>query len=111
MKTKALAIFLALVMIVGLMPAAVFAEDPVEGVECTGECTHVAGIGNIHYDSVPDAVTAAKDNDKITVLKDHGIECSETWLTVSKKITIDLNGKEINATANNNFTQFIQRNN
>ena len=78
MKTKALAVFLTLVMIVGLMPAVVFAEDPVEGVECIGECTneaHVAAIGNVHYNSIQKAVDKAQDNDVVTIIRNCIIDC------------------------------------
>ncbi|MBQ4340137.1 MAG: S-layer homology domain-containing protein [Firmicutes bacterium] len=117
MKTKALAVFLTLVMIVGLMPAAVFAEDPVEGVECIGECTneaHVAAIGNAHYTSIQAAVAAAKDGEEIKIIRDHEMDCntvvsnsggySSLVNVAEKSVIIDLNGKEI--TAKPNAAQF-----
>jgi len=45
--------------------------DPlrVEG-ECTGECSHEAKIGDVHYDFLADAVAAAENGDTIELLKD-----------------------------------------
>lgn len=49
------------------MPFTVHA-DPTEN--CTGDCTHEAKIGTMHYDTLVDAVDAAKDGDTIELLKD-----------------------------------------
>lgn len=48
------------------MPLTVHAE-PTE--DCTGDCPHEAMIGNMHYDTLVDAVDAAKDGDTIELLK------------------------------------------
>lgn len=68
-------------------------------------------IGDEGYESLTDAVNAAKEGDIITVIEDHELENSDAeiaaydmyaYMTVSdKKITIDLNGKTI--TANPSF--------
>lgn len=49
------------------MPLTVHAE-PTEN--CTGDCPHEAKIGNMHYDTLVDAVDEAKDGDTIELLKD-----------------------------------------
>ena len=68
-------------------------------------------IGDEGYESLTDAVNAAKEGDIITVIEDHELENSDAeiaaydmyaYMIVSdKKITIDLNGKTI--TANPSF--------
>ena len=61
----------------------------------------VAQIGDVKYGSIQAAVDAAQDGDVIVILKSHEIACDVTPLisVVGKKITIDLNGKEIVANA------------
>ena len=70
-------------------------------------------IGDAGYESLTDAVAAAKDGDVITVVADHELENSDAVIAIAdydmyaymsvtdKKITIDLNGKTI--TANPSF--------
>ena len=62
---------------------------------------YVAQIGDTKYESIQAAVDAAQDGDVIVILKSHEIACDVTPLinVVGKKITIDLNGKEIVANA------------
>ncbi|MBE6032522.1 MAG: hypothetical protein E7224_04945, partial [Clostridiales bacterium] len=103
-KKSLLRIFLIAAVLVCLMSVVAMADT------CTDPCTepnHVAAIGLEHYTSVKDAVAEAQDGDTVVILADHSVECDSTWLTIERKITIDLNGKKISATANSNFTKLI----
>ena len=59
----------------------------------------VAMIGATEYLSLPDAITAAKDGETITLVK--AVELTSTLsITADKKITLDLNGCKISADMN-----------
>ena len=61
-------------------PVAPYLEDAGTGVAC---------IGNSYYLTISDALSAAKDGDTITLLKDDAVI---TGFTANKSVTIDLNG-------------------
>ena len=58
---------LLLLFAVAFIPFTVHAEPT---ADCTGDCPHEAKIGTMHYDTLVDAVDAAKDGDTIELLKD-----------------------------------------
>lgn len=69
---RTLSLLLALVMALSCMSLSAFAET-VEN--CPGDCTHVAAIGNTHYDTLAAAVAAVKaaessNTTTVTLLKD-----------------------------------------
>ena len=93
MKRKMfLSVLVVLVLTLSLVPTSAFAA----GVECpAGEaCTdHTAAIGDVHYDSLKEAIAAANDGEKIVLLK----SVTENSVTFSKPgtYTLDLNGNTL----------------
>ena len=77
MKRKMLSMLMALAMILSLLPVTALAAD---GTTCAGgeDCTHVAAIGDTHYDTLAEAVAAVHEktgtdrmsNTVITLLRD-----------------------------------------
>ena len=93
MKAKFLSVLLALAMVLSLLPTAVLASA---GEGCTDEnCTHVAAIGDMHYDSLQDAIDAAQNGATVKLL--NNIDLGLT-VSVGKKIILDMNGKKISNT-------------
>ena len=93
MKAKFLSVLLALTMVLSLLPTAVLASA---GEGCTDEnCTHVAAIGDMHYDSLQDAIDAAQNGATVKLL--NNIDLGLT-VSVGKKIILDMNGKKISNT-------------
>lgn len=93
MKAKFLSVLLALTMVLSLLPTAVLASA---GEGCTDEnCTHVAAIGDMHYDSLQDAINAAQNGATVKLL--NNIDLGLT-VSVGKKIILDMNGKKISNT-------------
>ena len=72
-----------------------------EGAHNVVEMVYVAQVGEAKFESLAEAVEAAKTGDTVKVIADHEIPCDVTPLiTVSgKDITIDLNGKTITVNA------------
>ena len=97
MRTRIFSILLTCAMLLSLLPATALAE---EGTECTNpDCSHVAAIGNTHYDTLADAVDAVvSSNDKagtVTLLKDAqgcGIGLFNNKGHVGIDLTIDFGG-------------------
>ena len=89
---KVLATVLALVMALGLTTAAW-----ADGVTCEGgeSCAHKAAIGNTHYNTLADAITAAADGDTIKLLAN--VEASN-YTEIRKALTIDFNGCTMTST-------------
>lgn len=96
MKKKVLGIVASIAMVLSLFVLPV-------SVNATNE--KVAKIVDKEYATLADALTNAKDNDVITLIKD----TSETVLTIdeTKKITLDLNGKNLVFPTNNNANGMI----
>ena len=93
MKAKFLSVLLALTMVLSLLPTDVLASA---GEGCTDEnCTHVAAIGDMHYDSLQDAIDAAQNGATVKLL--NNIDLGLT-VSVGKKIILDMNGKKISNT-------------
>ena len=90
MKKSALALILAVLMAVGLLTIGAAADD---GVPCEGgaSCNHVAAIDDTHYDSLAAAVTAAKNDDTITLLKSTEGSGVQVIGSSERTLTIDLN--------------------
>ena len=94
MKKKLVSILLTMLMVFCAAPFVAFAES------CDGgaSCTHEAAIGNEHYATLADAVTAASDNATITLLKD---VATTSNINITKAVTLNLNGKTITANSVN----------
>ena len=56
--------------------------------------TTSSGVTN-NYTSLDDALNAAQDSDTVTLLSD--VDLGETYVTISKSITFDLNGKTLSS--------------
>lgn len=95
-KKKVLGMVASIAMVLSLFVLPV-------SVNATNE--NVAKIVDKEYATLADALTNAKDNDVITLIKD----TSETVLTIdeTKKITLDLNGKNLVFLTNNNANGMI----
>ncbi len=89
MTSKKLMIaLLAMVMVIGLVPMAVFAAEAAE--------TNVAAIGETQYPSLQEAVEAAEPGDTVTLLSDIVIRDAITF-AMKNGVTLDLNGKTVSA--------------
>ena len=95
MKRKLLATLLALCLIVGMIPVAASANST---TDCPGgdTCPHAAAIGNTHYDTLQEAITAASPGQTIKLCND--IDSSQP-IEVSKTLTLDLAGHKISNTS------------
>ena len=95
MKRKLLATLLALCLIVGMIPVAASAGSM---TDCPGDdtCTHAAAIGNTHYGTLQEAITAASPGQTIKLCND--INPSQP-IEVSKTLTLDLAGHKISNTS------------
>ena len=60
--------------------------------DCPGDCRHQAAIGTTHYDTLEEAITAAKEGSVITLLTDIP---TQKALSIDKKLTLDLGGKTL----------------
>ena len=81
-------------MMFTLVPTAMAEGEEVsagEGSE-TPAVEYVAQIGDVKYDTLGEAVAAAKDGETVTLLAD---VIQNTMLTINKNITLDLDGKKI----------------
>ena len=89
-KKKVLGMVASIAMVLSLFVLPV-------SVNATNE--NVAKIVDTEYSTLAEALKNAKDNDVITLIKD----ATETVLTIAgtKKITLDLNGKELNFPTDN----------
>ena len=87
MKRKLLSVLLTLCLAFSLLPTAALAEG--EGAQTND----VAQIGSTKYASLADAIAAAEDGNTVTLLAD--VNTPETSYTISKSLTIDLNGKTV----------------
>ena len=95
MKRKLLATLLALCLIVGMIPVAASANST---TDCPGgdTCPYAAAIGNTHYDTLQEAITAASPGQTIKLCND--IDSSQP-IEVSKTLTLDLAGHKISNTS------------
>ena len=88
MKRKLLSILLTLCLAFSLLPTAALAE---EAGGCVGgeNCSHQAAIGDTHYSTLVEAVSAAKNGETITLTDNIKVE---NTLVVTKTLTLDLAG-------------------
>jgi hypothetical protein len=68
------------------------------------EGTNVAKIGTTEYATLDAAITAANDNDTVTLLKNAEIS---SMITLNKSITLNLNGFKASKNDGNSFVQVI----
>lgn len=76
---------------------------------CTGECTHEAAIGSMHYDTLGEAFDAVASGETITLLKDISIDTQTYTVADGKAITLDMSGKKLTVTddkATDNYELF-----
>lgn len=80
---------------------ATFGALEADASACTdgADCAHVVKIGDKHYASLSEAVTASVDGDTVTLIADINNETNAIYL--NKAITLDLNGKTINLKGGN----------
>lgn len=98
MKKRLLSLALCLALCLGLLPVGVLAEEIVPGEDSNTD--YVASVtmsdGETNdYTSLGDALDAANDGDTVTLLSD--VDLGETYVTISKSITFDLNGKTLSS--------------
>ena len=91
MKRKMLSMLMALAMILSLLPVTALAAD---GKACAGgeDCTHVAAIGDVHYDTLAEAVDAVADGQTIDLLRTAEGGGVKVEGTSGRTFTIDLHG-------------------
>ena len=66
-----------------------------EAVVEAASVTKADGTDGGTYESLPAALNAAQDGDTVTLLSD--VDLGETYVTISKSITFDLNGKTLSS--------------
>lgn len=91
-------LLLALCMVLTLTPVTVFAAS---SDTCPGgsTCAHAAAIGNVHYDTLQEAIDEAASGSEIVLLKN----TDETEVRFKKEgtYTLNLNEKTLSTTAVN----------
>ena len=94
MKKKILSAVMVLAMLLSLLPVTALAD----GTECSStNCSHVAAIGNIHYNSLVDAIAAVPTNGTETTIKLlQSFTANSFEIPSNTNITLDLNGCELN---------------
>ena len=99
MKKRLLSVALCLALCLGLLPVGVLAEEIVPGedsnTDYVASVTTSGGESTTSYTSLDDALNAAQDGDTVTLLSD--VDLGETYVTISKSITFDLNGKTLSS--------------
>lgn len=98
MKKRLLSLALCLALCLGLLPVGVLAEEIVPGEDSNTD--YVASVTmsdgkTTNYTSLDDALDAAQDGDTVTLLSD--VDLGETYVTIDKSITFDLNGKTLSS--------------
>ena len=104
MKKRLFAILLTVCLVVSMAPAALAAD-------CSGECSHEAAIGNVHYDTFAEAITAANAaTEAVTIELLSNVKLS-TGITVNNpnavKTTIDGAKHTITPVGDANFTGIV----
>ena len=98
MKKRLLSLALCLALCLGLLPVGVLAEEIVLGEDSNTDYVASVTMSNgetTNYTSLDDALNAAKDGDTVTLLSD--VDLGETYVTIGKSITFDLNGKTLSS--------------
>ena len=96
---KMVAVALTMSMAAAMMPATAMAEEVTDVteeavVEVAEEAAAVAAVGGTEYATLAEAVAAAESGDKIVLKTD--VKLTER-ITISEKLTLDLNSKKISA--------------
>ncbi len=99
MKKRLLSLALCLALCLGLFPFGALAANETVSSE-DSNTDYVASVmtnGGVttNYTSLDDALDAVKDGDTITLLSD--VDLGETYVTIGKSITFDLNGKTLSS--------------
>ena len=92
MKRRIFATLLAFCLIASLCVVGAAAAS-VEGCPGGSGCAHEAAIGDVHYDTLADALSAAIDGDTVMLLRDINIDSS--YISITKSIVFDLGGNTI----------------
>lgn len=93
MGKKFLSVLLAICMAVCILPSTALAAETANCENGDACEIHVAAIGNNHYDTLLEAVEAARENDTITLLKDYTVTTSsETSYWIADNCVFDLGG-------------------
>jgi len=87
MKVKFLSVLLAMTMVLSLLPTAALAEDGDENSE-----NYVAETGGVQYANLQSAINAADNGATVKLLNDIDLELT---VSVTKQITLDMNGKKL----------------
>ena len=98
MKKRLLSLALCLALCLGLFPFGVLAANETVSSEDsnTDYVASVMDVGEtVNYTSLDDALNAAQDGDTVTLLSD--VDLGETYVTIGKSITFDLNGKTLSS--------------
>lgn len=111
MKKRILASLISLTMLSALLPTSAFAsnEDTPDtasggtGISCTEtRCSHKAAIGDMHYDTIQNAINAA-GSEKTTIKVLNDVNCTGLVALVGdgRDIVLDLNGHNIISSGEN----------
>lgn len=98
MKKRLLSLALCLALCLGLLPVGVLAEEIVPGEDSNTDYVASVTTGSgetVNYTSLDDALNAAQNGDTVTLLSD--VDLGETYVTIDKSITFDLNGKTLSS--------------
>lgn len=94
MKRKILVTLLAFCLIASLCVVGA-AAAPVEGCPGGSDCTHEAAIGDVHYDTLADALSAAVEGNTVMLLRDAE---SDATVKIQEDITLDLGDNTFTST-------------
>lgn len=99
MKKRLLSLALCLALCLGLLPFGALAANETVSSE-DSNTDYVASVmtdvgETVNYTSLDNALNAAQDGDTVTLLSD--VDLGETYVTISKSITFDLNGKTLSS--------------
>lgn len=99
MKKRLLSLALCLALCLGLFPFGALAANETVSSE-DSNTDYVASVmtdvgETVNYTSLDNALNAAQDGDTVTLLSD--VDLGETYVTISKSITFDLNGKTLSS--------------
>ena len=99
-KHKLLAVFLAIVLTLSLLPTAALAAVLSSETGAVASVTDQDNTTYYYYDDLKEAVNAAATGSTVKLLGDVDYSSAGTCLDVSKELTLDLNGHSIKAQAN-----------
>lgn len=94
-EKKIFRVLIGLVMVLCMVPSSAFAGSD---NNCNGgrDCTHGARIGDVHYDTLDEAIEAAKTGDTITMLRDYDYaQYGSGLLNIDVSCTLDGNDSTI----------------